>query len=417
MESDAFKVYDSHKKADAPDSSSLGIPISGTRAIAHLSTEKRSGHEYTTLSIKKIIVPVEPGSHSLQPAEITCSISKSAVKYARQSRKGTGNLYQYPLYFDNAFFNMETAPGDRDVSAASTETSIIARKLPRGAPELFNGLVGQYDLSVNLSTNSVRQGDPLTLSMEVSGEGYLSHVTMPPLELQGGLTNSFRVASDRRLRSIDGERIVFSQTVYALRPGDQPFPTLSLCYFNPDSGKYETVDSKPLPLSVTKANVIDGSIFGLDEEVAEERMDWQRWAAAVIALILLAAFRYRRYSRFEKKPIDRSADMAAAYKQFQDTVTLLKKTDFSSAGDQHQALNSALANVLSAHLVNHKPGAITFTDLDALLAETGAGSDARKKAEALFKEMDMCRFSPAGPTMDFDKALSYATEIIETLSR
>ena len=38
METNLFRIYDSHKNADKPEADSLGIPLSGTRAIAKLST-------------------------------------------------------------------------------------------------------------------------------------------------------------------------------------------------------------------------------------------------------------------------------------------------------------------------------------------------------------------------------------------
>jgi len=419
MVNDAFKIYDSHKLSDQPNSKSLGVPLSGTRAIANLSRVKHGDIDYTALQIRKVIVPVVTGTHVLEPAHMTCLLKRTGTPdlSAQSKIQGVVNLYQYPLYFNNTFFDREVGRGDRKLSASSSNSTLRVLSLPSGEPELFGGLVGQYRFSVSVSTNSVRQGDPLILNLEVISRGYLSHVKLPPLELQKDVAAGFRIASDRRLRSIDDESIVFTQTVYPLKAGNQVFPSLSLCYFNPLSAEYETSDSEPVSLAVSRARIIDGAALGLDLQDPVSKAWALPWIAVIVCLVVAGVALYFVITRREIPAKVEQVDLAFAYRQARNTLSLLKETDFANARDRHNALNSALTGFLAAHLVGHRAGAITFRDVERLLRRRDAGGDLMEKALALFREMDMCRFSPAVPTMEYAAAIDYALEFIEGLSK
>ena len=419
MVNDAFKVYDSHKLSDQPDSKSLGVPLSGTRAIANLSRVKRGDTDYTALRIRKIIVPAVTGTHVLDAAYMTCLLKRTGTPdlSAQSKMQGAGNLYQYPLYFNNTFFDREVGRGDRKLSASSSNSTLRVLSLPSGEPELFGGLVGQYKFSVSVSTNSVRRGDPLVLNLEVISRGYLSHVKLPPLELQKDVADGFRIASDRRLRSIDDESIVFTQTVYPLRAGNQVFPSLSLCYFNPLSAEYETSDSQPVSLAVARARIIDGTALGVDLQDSVSKAGALSWIAVLVCLAAVGVVAYVMIARREKPAKVEQVDLAFAYRQARNTLSLLKETDFENARDRHDALNSALTGFLAAHLVDHRAGAITFRDVERLLRRREAGGGFTDRVQALFREMDMCRFSPAAPTMEYAVAVDCALEFIEGLSK
>lgn len=417
MRNNSFKIYDSYKLADLTNSTSLGIPLSGTRAIVNLSTVTNGGYEYTELRTKKIIVPTAPGKYSLEPASITCAMQLEGKVTAAKSRfKGTGDLYQYPIYFDNGFFNREVSPRDIKMSTSSAGAALEVLPLPPDPPLLFSGLTGQYEFSVSTPTNTVRQGDPLVVNLCVTSQDYLSHVKLPPLDHQPGITEHFRVMSDRRLRIIDGDSIVFSQTIFPIRSGEQSIPSMSLCYFDPVSGKYETSRSQPILIQVQKARIIDGSVLGVEIEKAEQKSNILPWILIATFLAAVTSVLYARYARREIIEQKETVDLAKAYQQFRDTILLLKETSFETARDQHHALSAALGNYIAAHLEGYQPGAITFSDVNRLLLKKNANDTIINMTRDLFREIDMCRFSPAAPTMDYETVMSHASGLIDTLN-
>ena len=54
--------------------------------------------------------------------------------------------------------------------------------------------------------------------------------------------------------------------------------------------------------------------------------------------------------------------------------------------------------------------------MNRLLLDRNAGDDIKQKTRLLFREMDMCRFSPAVPTMDYSVAADYALELVDGLN-
>ncbi len=413
METNLFRIYDSYKTADKPNAQSLGIPLSGTRAIANLSTTKHNGYKYTTLKIKKIIIPIASGTQTLAPATITCARSNKNITNTARNPKGSGNLYQYPLYFNNNFFNLEIGPNDTHLQAISDRDTINVLPLPPAPPDLFNGLVGQYAFSVSITTNSIRQGDLLSLNMTVTGNGYLEHLKLPPLELQPGFTNSFRITADRRLSSINGNSISFSQTIYPRHIGDQALPQLAMHYFDPVTKKYTISESKEIKFTVKKANIIDGTIFG-NQNSNENNRHYLIWILLALIAIVVTLLLMRR------KPVKKTttvitADPDKAFNLFSKNIADLEKGYFENPREQYHVLNSALGIYLSSLLTNHRPGAITLSSIEQLLISNNATEDTIKTARNLYKEIDRNRFSPVAPSTTNSSAISAAKELINKI--
>ncbi len=417
METNIFRIYDSHKTVDKPNARSLGIPLNGTRAIANLGTTKHRGHKYTSLKIKKVIIPNASGTQTLASATIKCVMgNKNRSNNTTKGKPiGSGNLYQYPLYFNNNFFDLEVAPNDTHLQAVSKPSTINVLPLPPAPSPLFNGLVGQYTFLVSNTTNSIRQGDPLALNMTVTGNGYLEHLKLPPLELQPQFTNNFRITADRRLSSINGDRITFSQTIYPRNIGDQSIPQLALHYFDPITKKYAISKSKEIRFKVKKAHIIDGTVFGGQADNKKPH-HYLRWI--LLALIATVAILLIRYKKPTKKAVTIvTADPNQAFQQFSKTITDLENIYFKNSREQYHALNSVLVIYLSSQLTNHRPGAITHSDLEQLLISKNATEATLKSARNLFEEIDRNRFSPATPSTTGSSAIYTAKELIQKIHK
>jgi hypothetical protein len=417
METNLFKIYESHKEIDKPNSRSLGIPLTGTRAIANVRDIKYRNHNYTLLKIKKVIVPDFTGSQEIAPATITCAITAKDIPVVSRRRKpkSAGNLYQYPLYFDNNFFDLEIDKSDIQLKASSSKIAINVLPLPPSPSPLFNGLVGKYNFSTGISTNTIRQGDSLTLKLTVSGNGYLEHIKLPPLELHSGFTNNFRVASDRRLTSINGKQIVYSQKIYPRHTGKQTIPSLALHYFDPISKQYKESKSAEIEFTVKKTHIIDGSIFGLNSGIAKEEPNNHLILRITLAMILLfgGVFTMRKLSK--NRPIEVIVSPDKAYRQFQHNIEDIKTTKSANTRNQYNALNAAITEYLSTQLSGYQPGAITPTDIHKLLIRKNADVTLLNAATNLFKEIDKQRFSPAIPTIFPSKILPVATDFISKI--
>jgi hypothetical protein len=116
-------------------------------------------------------------------------------------------------------------------------------------PDWFVGCVGR-DLTVQAAfdTDVCKVGDPLTLTLDLTGAVSLANLRPPLLSLQPGVTTDFRVYDDN-IESAplpNGKR--FRYRVRPLRAGTLEFPPIKAAYFDTATRAYRTVASAPIPV-------------------------------------------------------------------------------------------------------------------------------------------------------------------------
>jgi len=140
----------------------------------------------------------------------------------------------------------------KEIYAASKPLAILVKDVPRsGRPESYVGAIGHFHLDAELTPRKSKVGDPITFTLVLSGSGSLAGVKPPDLSKSPAVTERFKVYEATQKTDSDTARFI-----YALRPlteGDEPFPAVSASYFDVDEGRYATLRSDPIPISVTKA--------------------------------------------------------------------------------------------------------------------------------------------------------------------
>jgi len=118
-----------------------------------------------------------------------------------------------------------------------------------GRPEWFIGPVGKaMKATAAFDTTVCKVGDPLTLTLEVTGAISVSNLRTPILNLQPELAKDFRIYDDHV--SVDtlpnGKR--FKYRVRPTREGTLEFPPVKLAYYDTDARAYTTVATAPVPI-------------------------------------------------------------------------------------------------------------------------------------------------------------------------
>lgn len=153
----------------------------------------------------------------------------------------------------------------KEIYAASKPLTILVRDVPKdGRPESYVGAIGHFELSAELSPRQSKVGDPITFTLSLGGAGSLASVKSPDLTRLPAIAARFKVYE--ATQKTEANKVRF---VYALRPlteGDEPFPAVPVAYFDVDASQYVTVQSDPLPITVTKAERLSG-----DQIVARPR--------------------------------------------------------------------------------------------------------------------------------------------------
>ncbi len=126
-------------------------------------------------------------------------------------------------------------------------------------PASFSGAVGRFTLSTSASATHLRASEPLTLRIEVAGDGDLDRVDLPGVATSESwkayppkLTSAAPPAGSKKR----GPR-VFEQVLVPLEGGDLTVPPVSLTAFDPVSARYVTQETRPIAVSVDGAGAPD----------------------------------------------------------------------------------------------------------------------------------------------------------------
>jgi hypothetical protein len=269
-------------------------------------------------------------------------------------------------------------------------------------PSSFVGAIGtNMIVDAALDAQNCRVGDPLTLTLTVSGGVNLKNIYAPDLSAQETLLKQFRLYEDTLATDRKTDSVSFSYTIRPTEAGTLEVPPISLSYFDSGARKYRTVRTSPIPVTAAEAGGIDsGMILGVDtnrqDALGQEQGGSLRyvapfashrsaakdrglgWHMAHLVLMLLSpaafftAMAARPALRVRRK-LGKESERKGFYK---DTVKALKKVSMLPA-DEASARIAALILSYVGRRSGENPNSLTPPDLSRLLDGSGLDDDSR----------------------------------------
>jgi hypothetical protein len=201
------------------------------------------GKPFLKLVWHSVLAAVKPGDFTLTvDTPLTVKISGRPAE-----DQAFANLLGGP--FLQNFYN-NVVPKEITITSQPSDLHVLA--LPTaGRPADFNGAVGTFKVSSDVSASQIAAGDPVTLRMHIEGEGNFDRVDTQMLDRNEQWKTyppkSAFTAADSIGRK--GEKI-FEQPLIASQTGDQTIPSLSFSYFDPETRRYERAETAPIKLTV-----------------------------------------------------------------------------------------------------------------------------------------------------------------------
>ncbi len=184
-------------------------------------------------------------------------ILKRVVLYPQK----TGKLIIEPLalevYVDvptnrRDFFGGKIFKQAKKTVSAGRRTLNVKSLPEAGKPADFGGAVGDFDFSVTTSKSSLNASESLQARVEVTGKGNLKLFQLPIPELPSAL-EVYEPEFDESVRTtttgMEG-KVANNYTVVPSFRGKYPIPSISFSYFNPKTGKYNTLNSDEITINV-----------------------------------------------------------------------------------------------------------------------------------------------------------------------
>jgi hypothetical protein len=237
LQTDEFDV----EEADAgeqPAGRQIQIAVNGQTVIGTQRPVVREGQTGALVSFVKLLVPKKPGNLLIQPASAAADFVVGTVR----SRDPFDIFGPQPKY--------------QKFVVSSEEKKLTVMPLPtEGRPKDFYGLVGKYTIAAEARPTSVTVGEPITLTVRVNGR-LLKAVQAPDLAGLPGFAESFRMPREQAAPRLTEQGKEFTQTIRATSENVKAIPSIPLVYFDAEKGRYVTVETDPIPLTVEKTTVL-----------------------------------------------------------------------------------------------------------------------------------------------------------------
>ncbi len=190
-----------------------------------------AGKKYARVLLRTVATPTKAGKFSLGPADMRFVYSKQQ------------NTRYSP--FGGTF-----GPG-QEVVVSAPAVELEVKPLPvDGRPKDFAGAVGKFKLSVSGRPDKVKAGDPVTMTVTISGQGNFDRIATPALAEPAGwrtypATDKF---SPNDTLGLTGTKTFEIAVVPEEKKSETP--VFTFVFFDPDEAKYVTLKSDATPLVV-----------------------------------------------------------------------------------------------------------------------------------------------------------------------
>ena len=372
--------------------------------------EVRDGILYNVIELRTALFPLVSGKIKIPPASFKCNI------VIRQQRN-RGSLFD----------EFMGGGGRRYPVERSTEpVKLTINPLPAvDKPEVFTGAVGKYTMDVLAKPTKLKVGDPITLTINIRGEGNIQTIGEPLLD-PDGMKNfkaydfETKVTITDRGYGIKGEKL-FNKVIEPQSEDNDFIPGISFSYFDPELEKYKTLTYAPIPieverseieipihLSVEGAGMAKGQVKILTKDILPIMSDlysFENQGSAIykrpfiLAIIFLVPIlivvaciyvqRQRELLHTDVGYARKKRAMAHAQKHLSNARELLQL-------DNPSEFYATLARTILKHIadkLNVTPASVTSDNIYDMLERRGVSNDVIKELRQCLESCDYGRFS------------------------
>jgi len=405
--------------------------FSGVWAETLLDARRRQPQqrEETVNGIPYVVTPIM--RVALFPTRAgTIRIPSLAISAVVAVPTGTRNIFGEQVY------------RQRSVTVRSPERTMEVRPLPANPPQGFGGAVGTFALTSRVDRSEVSQGDPITWTLELRGEGNIKaagNLTVPPL-------TDFRAYDPQVTTSIDstgrhGGRKLFERVLIPLHSGRAEVPAASFVFFDPEAGRYRTVSAAthpiivhpradsargPITLGMTQAEIreVGRDIRFIRPDMAKlrdqrrhlwgARWYWALQSTPLVAVLAALGVRWRRRRLGEDPARGRASE---ARREVRRRLKAARRR--MKAGDHFgaiAAIRNAVAELIAGHAGVSAAG-LTADQIRGILAAHGVSDELAARTLALLERCDRVRYAAGQSADGADDLYRTCDEVIGELVR
>ncbi|MCF0179397.1 MAG: protein BatD [Bacteroidales bacterium] len=353
------------------------------------------------------------------------------------THRSTGGWFDFPMDY----------AANVEIPLKSAEKKVTVKSLPSGKPASYSNGVGEFNISTELTSKSVKANDAIIYRITIEGTGNLKYVEAPTPNFHTDF-DVYDPKEDLKAKTtaqgLSGSKVV-EYTIIPRHAGTFEIPSLEFSYFDVKSGQYKTINTESYSLEVEKG-VGDNSgssnnvsnyagaaqerlkVLGndiryihilnsedLDDDDTEIYGSYIYWLFYIVPILILAilAIVYRREVRLNsnKDLLRRRKASKVAIKRLKESAAALKA---KNQNDFYEALHKALFGYASDKL-NIKISELTTDSIAESLEQKSVPEDLIKEYLDIISTCEFARYAPSGDSQAMDQIYARATECIDNL--
>jgi len=306
-------------------------------------------------------------------------------------------------------------------------------------PQLYRGAVGQYQINTAAKPVEVNVGDPITLTMEITGTGRLEELQAPQLSKIEELSQNFKVPADPLAGEVEGYTKRFSQSIRATSDAVTHIPPIPFVYFDPQQETFVTVKSDPIPIKVKpteklavtqitesgrattiarRLTEIESGILanyiGMDEVLSQQEFT-PHWPSAVGVAAPPILFFICWLTRFHSDRLKQNISLARQRTAKRNAIKAIHAASKADRSQQAAALSNAISGYV-ADRCNLPTGGLTRANVVDQLTQSKVSQETINQIDDFLQKCEDMQY--AGTTAkDHKQLINNANDCLKRLQK
>ncbi len=299
--------------------------------------ETLNGREYNVYNIRKAqLYPLQAGDVELETA-----VLENTIQFLKDGGANQPNSVRDLI---NGFsMSGETVP--ETVTLSSKPVTISVKPLPEAhKPSSFKGAVGEFTFEAAPEKTSFSTDETGSLGIRISGKGNLQLLTAPDINWPDGIEAFDPKVTDNTVRTtvpVSGNKVfIFSFAVE--KAGTYILPPIEFSYFDPSSGTYKILQSKPVEFSILKGKGTSALkqkpfVAKINSSLLNSIFDHRWWIIGLISLLIFTLlFLWLKKESQIAEQVSRASTLAAKT-QNESVQAVLEKSELNQRNPLEEA--------------------------------------------------------------------------------
>ena len=386
-------------------------------------------------------IPMQPSLNkveTLDGQQYMVAILKKCILYPQQSGDLTitsGNYDVSVVQFDTfkSIFGTISKPVEKDLKVTSNKATIHILPLPEPKPASFTGAVGKFDVRTDLKPETgFKTYSAATYRYTIIGTGNIKYIKAPEIKFPEQF-DVYDPKNDVHVNDAAGDmsgKVVMDYTFIPQYAGEFEIPASEFSYFDPETGKYETITVPARHLSVAKAEgqpsnhyrmknmdirPIKSGDLGLKKSHGYIVDNWTYWLWFLLPLLaLLALIAYYRKQLKERADVRRMRSKRAS----KVAQRRLKAARGFAVRQDRNGFYAEMLNALWGYMsdkLSIPVSELSKDNINAELEQYGIDEQLRRESIELIDKCEFAQYAPELASGDMNAVLDEAAGIIDRL--